>query len=150
MPWKQEPEMMTPAASRNAKVLRRTTTDAEKRLWLHLRRAVALEGSHFRRQVALGAYVADFCSHGAKLIIEVDGEQHGEEDAVRYDAKRTGYLETQGFRVLRFTNLQVLREINMVIDTVAHAVERSPGRLTPTPSPSPQGAGEQIDHLLQP
>ncbi len=150
MPWKQEPELITAAASRNAKALRRTTTDAEKRLWLHLRRALALQGTHFRRQVPLGAFIADFCCHGAKLIVEIDGDQHGANDAIAYDAKRTAYLEAQGFRVLRFTNLQVFREINMVIDTVAHAIETSSGRLTPTPSLSPQGGGESPEYVLQP
>lgn len=150
MPWKQEPKPVTPAASRNANVLRKTMTDAEKRLWLHLRRALPLQGTHFRRQVVLGAYVADFCCHGAKLVIEVDGDQHGTNEALAYDTKRTLFLERQGFCMLRFTNRQVLREIDMVIDTIAHAVQISPGRLTHTPGPSPQGGGESASSRCQP
>ncbi|KQO53887.1 hypothetical protein ASF34_00260 [Methylobacterium sp. Leaf106] len=132
----------------NAKSLRRTSTDAERRLWRHLRDRLPIEGSHFRRQVALGRYVADFCCLSARLIVEVDGGQHSHDHAAAYDETRTLALEDQGFRVLRFTNADVMQRIDTVLDTVfaalatASSVARQSGGTTPTPGPSPQGGGE--------
>src|ERR1700730_15056779 len=83
-----------------ARDMRRTPTEAEKRLWRNLRR-LPLNGSHFRRQVRLGRYIVDFASHSARLVIEIDGGQHCENAA---DATRTRFIESQGYRVLRFWN----------------------------------------------
>jgi very-short-patch-repair endonuclease len=69
-----------------------------------LRKRLPQEGTHFRRQVALGPYVADFICLAAKLVIELDGDQHGTDKALRYDADRTAWLEANGLTVLRFTN----------------------------------------------
>ena len=79
-----------------ARTMRPAPTDAEKKLWSHLRR-VSLNGSHFRRQVRLGRYIVDFASHKARVVIEVDGGQHAENAA---DALRTKLIEGQGYRVL--------------------------------------------------
>ena len=79
---------------------------------------------HFRRQVPLGPYYADFASHSARLVIEVDGSGHTADSAVTHDARRTTFIETQGYRVLRFTTLQVLGDVNVVIDTIAAALHR--------------------------
>jgi very-short-patch-repair endonuclease len=84
-----------------SKELRQNMTDAEMKLWSRLR-AHRMEDVHFRRQHAIGRYVVDFCSIREKLIVEVDGGQHI--DQVDYDAERTAYLESQGFRVIRFWN----------------------------------------------
>jgi very-short-patch-repair endonuclease len=139
MPWNQPPAYaVSSRAKENAKALRRQMTEPEKRLWWHLRHRLPVEGSHFRRQVAIGNYIVDFCCLPARLILEVDGNQHGFDGALAYDAKRTGYLESQGFRVLRFGNHEVMREMNVVLDTI-HAALVVP---TPTPDPSPQGGGE--------
>lgn len=95
--------------------------------------------------MAIGPYVVDFVCLGARLVIEVDGDQHGEERALLYDAKRSTWLESQGLRVLRFTNWQVMTESQMVIDTVYAALtghdEFCP--TPPTPIPSPRGGGEE-------
>ncbi|MGH6801276.1 MAG: endonuclease domain-containing protein, partial [Methylocella sp.] len=91
--------------------------------------------SHFRRQVSLGPYIADFCSYAAKIVIEVDGEQHGTDGARERDATRTAFMQAQEYRVLRFSNRDVMLHIGMVLDTVAAA-------LAPTPNPSPRGGGE--------
>jgi very-short-patch-repair endonuclease len=88
---------------------------------------------HFRAQVPLGPYYADFVSHGARLIIEVDGSQHG--GAVEYDAERTTFLEGEGYRVLRFWNNQVLRELDDVLTAIAAS----------HPLPSPPHKGEGLD-----
>jgi very-short-patch-repair endonuclease len=139
MPWHQPPlKPVAPRAAVHAKALRRNPTEPERRLWWHLRRRLTTEGTHFRRQVAIGPYVADFCCLGRRLVVEVDGNQHGFDRAAPYDAKRTGYLESQGFRVLRFTNRDVMVEIDSVLDTILAALAPA----TPTPDPSPQGGGE--------
>ncbi|WP_255565048.1 endonuclease domain-containing protein [Methylovirgula sp. HY1] len=112
-------------------------TEPERKLWKALRWRLAVNGTHFRRQVPLGPYIADFCSHGAKLIIEVDGDQHGDDTSIARDAERTAYLNSLGYRVLRFSNHDVITAIDSVLDTIAAVFE-----MTPTPNPSPQGGGE--------
>ena len=84
----------------------------------------------------LGHYIVDFASHDARLILEVDGGQHAERaDA---DARRTAFLEAEGYRVLRFWNNDVLGNIDGVLEVIQRVVTT-----TPTPNPSPQGGGEQ-------
>jgi very-short-patch-repair endonuclease len=96
----------------------------EARLWKALRTA-PLKPHHFRRQVPLGPYYADFASHGARLVIEVDGIGHTADDAVTYDSRRTAYIDAQGYRVLRFTTPQVLGQFDEVITAILVALERS-------------------------
>lgn len=133
----------TPARS-NAGKLRKALTEPEKRLWTLLRRHLPQAGTHFRRQMAIGPYVVDFVCLGARLVIEVDGDQHSKERPLRYDA-RSAWLEAQGLRVLRFTNRQVMTESEMVIDTIYAALaghgETCPP--PPTPIPSPRGGGKE-------
>lgn len=83
-------------------------TDAERVLWSVLRRN-QLDGFRFRRQAPIGPYFADFLCLGARLVIEVDGGQHFEEENVWRDYRRTQWLREQGFRVVRFTNEEVFR-----------------------------------------
>ena len=136
----------TPAAKRNAPKLRRALTGPEKRLWMLLRQRLPMDGTHFRRQVALGPYVADFVCLAAKMVIEVDGEQHGSAEALRYNVGRTTWLNRHGFTVMRFTNRQIMSEPDMVLDTVFAALTGQLGRCppTPTPSPSPQAGGQEL------
>lgn len=151
MPWNEPPKTFVAArAQTNAKKLRRALTEPEKRLWWHLRHRLPVEGSHFRRQVALGPYVADFCCLSARLIVEVDGEQHGFEAGSAYDTLRDAYLQSEGFRVLRFSNRMVLRDIDTVLDTIHAALAASDAPLPdsagqaeppPPPAPSPQRGG---------
>lgn len=79
--------------------LRRQTTPAEKKLWAYLR-LMRADGIHFRRQYAIGSFIPDFCAPRRKLIIELDGSQHLEQE--QYDEERTKYLESQGYQVIRF------------------------------------------------
>jgi very-short-patch-repair endonuclease len=120
-------------------------TEAEQRLWWYLE-TVPVEGSHFRRQAAIGPYVVDFVCHRSRLIIEVDGAQHGFEQGLRADVTRTAWLTSQEYRVLRFWNNEVLAQIDVVLDTIYAALytasSNGAGADTPTPSPSPQGGGE--------
>ena len=97
-------------------------TPAERKLWRAIRSRLPIEGTHFRRQVSLGPYIADFCSLGAKLIVEVDGHQHGEEKARARDAARDRYLSQNGFLVLRFSNRDVMTNMDVVLDTIFHAL----------------------------
>ena len=103
MPTRKLPE---PTKS-NARALRREMTDAESKLWYHLR-AHGLAGFKFRRQHPFGPYVLDFYCPIARLVIELDGGQHFEPETLVRDAERTRYLEESGLRVLRFTNFEAL------------------------------------------
>jgi very-short-patch-repair endonuclease len=103
-----------PAKRRFAKTLRRDMTEAEDRLWRELR-GRRLDGIKFRRQVPIGRFVADFICADALLIVEIDGSQHA--DSV-HDRERDAELKRRGFRVLRFWNDDVLREMNSVCDTI--------------------------------
>ena len=143
MPWNKAPvRTVTPRAKANAKRLRKEMTDAEKRLWWHLRARLPLVGTHFRRQVPIGPFVVDFVCLEYRLIIEVDGDQHGTDQALAYDARRDAYLQRSGFSILRFSNREVMSELDSVLDTVFAALAAT----TPTPNPSPQGGGEFGDN----
>jgi very-short-patch-repair endonuclease len=117
--------------------LRQGATEAEKKLWQHLRQP-PFKGRHFRRQATIGSYFADFASHQARIVVEVDGGQHSESLS---DEARTRYLEAKGYRLLRFWNNDVLENISGVLSIVDEAVnaDRPP---TPDPSPPQAGAGE--------
>ncbi|MCH9807510.1 MAG: endonuclease domain-containing protein [Alphaproteobacteria bacterium] len=99
-----------------ARRLRREQTDAEKKLWRRLRNR-QVDGWKFRRQVPHGAYILDFYCIEAKLVIEVDGSQHADLK-VTHDAIRTAELETDGLRVLRFWNAEVLNNIEGVLEAI--------------------------------
>jgi len=99
-----------------AQALRKNPTDAERKLWAHLRLR-QLGGYKFRRQHSLGPYIVDFICIEKKLIIEVDGGQH--DDNKFYDSKRDKWLENKGFRVLRFWNNEVLTYIENVKEVIA-------------------------------
>src|SRR3954468_18666110 len=108
-PWTSDPSQRATSKQRQfARTLRRNLTEPEKKLWWHLRHRLPLDGSHFRRQVAIGPYVADFCCHQAGLIVEVDGNQHGFDEQAARDGRRSEYLNAQGYRVLRFSNADVM------------------------------------------
>jgi len=117
-----------------ARELRRNRTDAEHALWKHLRLRQP-NGHRFRRQAPIGPYIVDLVCFHQRLIIEVDGGHHSEQQD--YDSQRTAWLESQGFRVLRFWNNQVLNEATAVVDAIAEALEDQP--VTPHPSLPPQG-----------
>jgi very-short-patch-repair endonuclease len=106
-------------------------TEAEKKLWRHLRH-LTIQDSHFRRQATIGPYFADFACHELRLVIEVDGGQHGEASHILRDEKRTQYLEAQGYRVLRFWNNDVLSNIDGVMQVIAEAIA---GLHPPPPTP---------------
>jgi len=116
----------------NAESLRSEMTDAERAVW-NLVRAHRLNGLSFRRQVPIGRYIVDFCCHEARLVLEIDGSQHAEGEAER-DAARTRFLEAEGYRVVRFWNADVLRNIGGVADTILAVIgpDASPSTGDPT------------------
>ena len=127
-----------------AKTLRQNMTDAERLLWRHLR-GHRLAGSKFKRQQPIGPYIADFVDLAARLIIEADGGQH---DESAHDAKRDAWLISQGFRVLRFWNNEILGNTEAVLEAILTALER----VRPlSPPPLPRGergsANAHSDHL---
>lgn len=136
-------------ANQFARNLRRNTTNAEQKLW-HELRLLKKEGRHFRRQVPIAGFVADFACFRTRLVIELDGGQHNTPDGLVRDRERTRQLEARGFRVLRFWNVDVFQKLEGVVDMIRHAArlpttytyETGEAVPTPTPNPSPQGGGE--------
>ena len=116
-----------------AKNLRRNQTQAELNLWWALR-SRQIEGAKFKRQHPIGPYIVDFICFDAKLVVEVDGSQHALR--VDEDAIRTHFLESKVLTVVRFTNLDVLNNMEGVVFTITErlAVQR---RHSPSPKPSP-------------
>ena len=110
----------------NARALRRNSTDAERIIWSELR-GDRLNGASFRRQVPIERYIADFVCHAAKLVIELDGGQHFTDQGERADGRRSAVIEAKGFKVLRFSNHDVMTNRAGVLEAIAAAVaERAP------------------------
>jgi len=112
--------------------MRYDPTDAERVLWLRLRFKITFEGSHFRRQALIGPFIGDFASRKARLVIELDGGLHDEQRAA--DERRTRYIETRGYQVLRFWNHDVFGNLDGVLQVIRSAV-------TPPPTPPRKGEG---------
>ena len=102
--------------------LRSEMTECERLLWSRLRRK-QLHGVQFYRQKPLGSYIVDFYAPTARLVVEVDGSQHHDDIHAQNDAHREELLKSQGLRALRFTNLQVLQELDSVVCVVAEALK---------------------------
>jgi very-short-patch-repair endonuclease len=123
-----------------ARKLRRDQTEAEMKLWFRLRNR-RLGGLKFRRQVPVAGFIADFLCQDARLIVEVDGGQHGEQ--VTSDAERTEILKNRGFEVLRFWNNEVLNDIEAVLECIVEKASVTKANAsTPHPDPLPMGEGE--------
>ncbi|RJR43465.1 MAG: endonuclease domain-containing protein [Deltaproteobacteria bacterium] len=124
-------------ATQLARVMRKNMTDAERRLWYRLRDRRLGEWK-FRRQHPVGPYIVDFICIEKKVVIEVDGGQHGEYEEA--DRQRTAFLTEQGYRVMRFWNHEVLQETDAVMDTIFGSLEDLP----PPPGPLPQPGREGV------
>ena len=98
-----------------AKVMRSNATDAESLMWQLLRNKRFMN-LKFRRQHVIAPYIVDFYCHELGLVIELDGSQHGTDDAVEYDAERTKFLEALGFKVVRYWNHDVLGNTEVVLE----------------------------------
>ncbi len=121
-----------------ARELRAASPDAERAIWQRLRDR-QLDGYKFRRQHPLGRYFADFACIEAKLVVELDGGQHFEAEAMKADAVRTAALNALGFHVLRFSDREALAERDAVLTAVLDWPHTHP----PHPNPLPQ-AGEGV------
>ena len=135
------------ATTSRARQLRKDSTQAELTLWRHVR-GRQLAGWKFRRQVPLGQYIVDFVCFERRLIVELDGGHH--QDQAVYDNHRTEWLESQGFRVLRFWNNEVLGQLEAVGQAILRSAGAPFGRVVPAPRPSPspqpspvKGEGEE-------
>ena len=100
--------------------LRKQMTKEERHLWYDFLKTYPVQ---FKRQYSIGPYFVDFYCYQAKLIVELDGSQHCEPNAIEYDRKRTAYLQKQGFLVLRFSNIDVIKQFCAVCETVDIAVK---------------------------
>ncbi len=100
-----------------ARQLRKNQTDAEQAIW-RLVRAKQIEGLKFRRQHPIQPYIVDFICPEKKLVIELDGGQHADNEAVVYDKKRTKFLESKGYTVVRFWNNEVINNIEGVYEVI--------------------------------
>ena len=107
--------------STNAKNLRKNMTKEEAKLWYQF---LCRYPHRFRRQYIIGNYIVDFYCHQAKLVVELDGSQHCDPGTVEYDQKRTDCLRSQGLEVLRFSNLDVMRQFRGVCEVIDMAVKR--------------------------
>jgi very-short-patch-repair endonuclease len=121
----------TAAAHNNARTLRRSMTDSERKLWQRLR--MEQLGVKFRRQHPLGNYIADFACLELKLVVELDGTQHVAQQ--QYDKRRDAFFREHGFQVLRFPTDQPLNNIEGVLTVILDAIE------TPQPPSQPSPGG---------
>ncbi len=130
-----------PRLKERARQMRREPTEPEKRLWRHLSNS-QLGGFKFRRQAAIPPFVADFFCPSKGLIVEVDGDTHSPEA----DARRDAGLSARGFPTVRFTNDDVMANMDGVLTTILQTLERLPDRRwgvsdSPTPTPPLKGRG---------
>jgi len=113
-----------------ARALRRAMPPAERKLWFD---GLHYLPQHFRRQRPFGPYIADFYCAAAQLVIELDGESHDGAEAQARDQQRDAYLRSLGLRVLRFTNAQVMQELDGVVAVIAAATRTPPSAAPPPP-----------------
>jgi very-short-patch-repair endonuclease len=116
-----------------SRTLRRDASPVERTLWHGLRRS--FPQAHFRRQVPLGSYFADFVCHSHQLVIEIDGDTHAHSQ--NYDAARTEFIQSEGYRVIRFGNNDVMSNLDGVLTAISLHFDQAP-----TPNPSPRGGGK--------
>ena len=118
-----------------ARSLRKNQTDAEKILWKNIRNR-NFAGYKFKRQFPIGKYIVDFVCFAHKLAIEIDGGQHM--DNLEKDLVRTKYIESHGFKVIRFWNNEVMENIESVLETILVEIKS----ISPHPFPLPVGEGD--------
>jgi adenine-specific DNA-methyltransferase len=119
------------SAFRRARALRRNMTDAERKIW-EILRPRQMAGHKFRRQVPLGRYIADFACHELRLIVEIDGGQH--DLTAASEIERTEFLQSEGYRVLRFWNNEVLANEDGVRSQILEALATDHPHRNPLPS----------------
>ena len=126
-----------PRNTKRAKELRQQASPAERRLWQYLSSS-KLDGNKFSRQIPIGPYFADFVCRTARLVVELDGYSH--DVRVEYDAARTKFIEEHGFRVIRFNNEDVTKNVEGVLTMIGLALAEMS---LPTPNPSRLREGDE-------
>jgi very-short-patch-repair endonuclease len=121
----------TPLKTNRARQLRADATVFERKLWAHLRGA-QMNGFAFRRQHPVGPYVLHFYCAAAKLAVELDGDQHGTDAGLAYDAARTRFLKQKHIRVIRFGNHELNENLVGVRDEICRALQLNPTDLPST------------------
>jgi very-short-patch-repair endonuclease len=120
-------------ANEQARYLRKTMSDAECALWNVLRNG-QISGFRFRRQHPIGVFIADFVCLEKRLVIEVDGSQHAEPAQMKHDEERTQWLESKGYRVMRFWTNEIAEDRDSVLDAIWVALQELPTtRIRPPP-----------------
>lgn len=114
--------------------LRTNATEAERRLWPHLS-GRKLRGVRFNRQFPIGQFICDFVSRERRLVVEIDGGQHA--FSTEYDARRTAFLNAQGYTVVRFWNSEVLDNLDGVLEVIGRTLDNMP---SPNPSRKREGS----------
>ena len=132
----------TPKSLEFSKELRQNQTEAESILWYNLRNR-QLNNLKFRRQEAIGEYIADFVCYEKKLIIELDGGGHVDEKQIEHDKKRDAFLNEHGFKVLRIFNTDIFKNLDGVMEYILFHAENCPS----PPTPLPQGARGVYRHV---
>ncbi|MBQ9929801.1 MAG: endonuclease domain-containing protein [Oscillospiraceae bacterium] len=100
---------------RLSQTLRKSMTKEERHLWYDFLKTYPVQ---FKRQYPIGIYIVDFYCYQAKLVVELDGSQHYDPEAIAYDKQRTAYLQSQGFSVIRFTNRDIAERFRSVCEAI--------------------------------
>jgi very-short-patch-repair endonuclease len=131
--------------TRRARALRRDAPSAERVVWRRLRNR-QLAGCKFVRQDPIGPYFADFVCREKMLVVEIDGATHSTDEEIDSDARRTAFLEANGFRVMRFDNAQIYENVDGALEAILSALGDGAGSgqsLSPSPRLSPRRGGER-------
>jgi very-short-patch-repair endonuclease len=118
MGWGEAAKMVSTSIRRAAaKRLRANTTPHERILWRALKE-IPIEGTHFRRQAPIGPYVVDLLCPAKRLVVELDGGHHNEDDTAERDRNRQQWLESEGYRVVRFWNSEITGDLTAVLERI--------------------------------
>jgi very-short-patch-repair endonuclease len=125
-------------ANSNARALRKRLTPQEVKLWVKLRELKPL-GFHFRRQAPIGRYIVDFASFGSRVVIEIDGGQHGMPEAAQADRERDAFLRSQRFSVLRYWNTDIDENLQGVMESILSVLNTTTPALRADPPHASRG-----------
>jgi very-short-patch-repair endonuclease len=131
---------VSPLLRSRAKSLRQTMTRAETLLWRYIK-AHRIDGLSFRRQAPMGAYIVDFVCHDRRIVVELDGETHDFEERLKRDQRRDAWLATRGYVILRFTNHDVLSNLEGVVTVISEAAKARVRGAPPSLSLPRKGGG---------
>jgi very-short-patch-repair endonuclease len=134
--------VVSPRQRNRAKQLRQAMTRAETLLWRYVK-ADRIDGLGFRRQVPIQNYIADFICMSAKIVVELDGESHDFEERQTADQNRDAFFVSEGFQVLRFTNEQVMANLEGVVETIRQTAANRVRGLPLSPTLPHKGGGSR-------